>query len=250
MTSTKKQRAKNTPPEKRIADALGRKAVGWLREECVSRPFVRLVEVGCDPRELWNCLAAITIAWDIEGPQRMDVRARWKGEHNVVLFPLPPNTFKGEIGFSRKELKTVIRRLRQCADDLERLRVRTVARLLRDSSTPRRGPKVAFIPVDEARQPRLADCLSELPQLDQGQLARRLRLIALATETVCQELSFQGGPMPIYENTLNSLVDYVYRTTGKYFDPEISVLVAAARGTEYSVKAHTNWRERHSKSPS
>ena len=77
MTRAGNQRAQDTSPEKRIANALDRKAVDWLRDTCVLQFFVRLVELQCDPRELWDCFAAIAAAWQREEPQRPD----------AVLFP-------------------------------------------------------------------------------------------------------------------------------------------------------------------
>src|SRR6516225_9058072 len=102
-----------TETEERIENALDPETVGWLRKDPgVWLSFAKLVEKRCNPRELWDYLAPIAIAWGIEDPQRKDIRPR---------FPLPPNTFEDLIGFNRDELPTVIKRLMQCAADLGRL---------------------------------------------------------------------------------------------------------------------------------
>lgn len=251
MSSTGKQRAENTPPEEQIANALGREAVDWLKQKCVLQPLSQLVVLGCDPQELWDGLTAIALASWMDDPRREEIHVAAESkhaepEHAVVLFPR--KTFDGEMGFDRSELETVIKRLRQCADDVARLPIHSVTRLLRErfGLPPQDG---RWFPPVEGR-PTLGDCLAELSQLMsyQAMLPWRLRLLALAGETAAESISFPDRS--IYDSAAASLVAYVRRITGRACDVEISALIEAVRGTAYDAEAHSRWRKRHSKSSS
>ena len=129
---------------------LGNQSVKWLKEKLIFADFSRLVEQNCDPRKLFDAIGAIGLAWSVESPQQK-ATSRFKqsprpsasqgtpSDSQPEIEPstsgpinLPPNSFKGEIGFDRSELKTVIKRLRQSADDVEHLHLIRIRDILRE----------------------------------------------------------------------------------------------------------------------
>ena len=243
MSSAGKQRAENTPPMKQIENALGRAVVDWLRQICVLHPFVHLVELHCDPRELWNGLGAIRLAWQMDDPQRDQVRVRTRSKqeepmHEVVLFPR--NTFDDQIGFDRKELRTVIARMRTCAKNLRRLRVAVLVQTLSSAYPPHKHPGPMHSRV-------LGEVLSNLGSFRawQSNLPYRLNQIADAAELAAKAIRFRGRPL--YDEALSSLVCYVHERTRRWHDKELSVLVGAVTGRDhrYNAEAHGRWRKTH-----
>jgi hypothetical protein len=230
----------------RIAGALGSRPAHWLRERSVLPDFFHLVEAGCDPEKLWDGLAAVKLGWD---------------DANTA-------TFESEIGFDPSELETVIRRMRQCADDLERLNIQCVSRTLSEKFhfAPR---EPGWFPPSEGR-PTLGDVLSELfrtpsphappdPQGEKEPQPQRpsahlialqqsilwpLRVLALSAEEAAKHVYLRNKPL--YDGALRWLVGYVQRQTGTFHDAEVSALVSVVRGDVYDAAAHRRWRERHS----
>jgi len=250
MTAQKRsKRSQSNISEKQLEEVLGTEEVNWLRQKEVLQPFARLVGWGCDSSELWWGLGGIRLAYGFENPRRGEIRIQATGsgypaapEHQVVLFPA--HRFEAEMGFDRSELKTVIKRMRQCADDLKRLNIHTISQILSEESR--------FLPATGGRFPRvegrpsLGDVLSELNQLYgyADGLPWRVRVLALATEEGAKHIYLRDRPL--YDSNVASIVRYVRQRTRQFRDEEVSALIAAVtERPNYDAVAHRDWRKRN-----
>lgn len=204
----------------------------WLEEQGALCAFQRLQRPGnCDATELGDALVSVAAAYDAETN-----RSTMADFHSLT------NTFDDQIGFDRKELRTVVTRMRTCAKNLRRLRVQSLVQILQEAYPPKqRG--------GTERSRTLRRLLSNLRSLRawQSNLPHRLNQLADAAEFAAKELSFRGRPL--YDEALASLVYYVKERTGLWHDNEISVLVGAATGrhSNYSAESHRRWRMTHRK---
>lgn len=251
--------------------------VQWLKDKVVWVQFTRLVELGCDADELLTALVAIESCaerpQEEQGPVPAIASNSQPQEGEPVPIPLVPIslTFEGEIGFDRSELGTVIKRLRQCAVDLKRLKVRRIRDILSEKYRfPPQQP--GWFPSIEGR-PTLGDVLAELQEEEpksprhqatppqdslrpledssnlmwlryQEEFPWRLQLLARATEEAARHV-YTG--LSHYDGAVMSLVTYVHGQTHGYRDNEVSALIEAVRGKHYDAEAHRHWRRRHSK---
>lgn len=244
--------------EKQLEAILGPPFVKRLKEKLVFAEFARLVEQDCEASELWCALVAIAMAWSAENPKREETPISstasvqpQRAEPLPIQLPPTENTFESEIGFGRSELKTVIKRLRQCANDLERLGVFRIRDILEEKYRfPAQVPGW-FAPNDDdvtleeggrkVDTIRLNDVLSELSKLPSYQdLARPLRVLALAAETAAPHVDLKGN----YDRAAVSLVRYVHAHTGDWHDNEVAALIGAACDRIYDAEAHRKWRYR------
>lgn len=194
---------------------------GWLTEqEGTWRAFQKL-QPNCEPKRLLQLLTGVRLAHE---------------------FHVLQNTFDDQIGFGRKELRTVIARMRKCAKNVERLRI---AALIQTLSSVYPATETGAV---HRRPPKLRKVLSNLDSLHvwQSNLPYHLNQLADAAELVAKALSFRGRPL--YDENLASLVCYVYESTERWHDDELSVLVAVTgRDDRYSAEAHRRWRMTHRK---
>src|ERR1700722_9381521 len=95
----------------------------------VSQAVDFLTRKGCDRVFLLDTLAPINLAYG--------VYKRRTGGLARTAFAVPGDGFEALTGFTRKKLKTVIGRMRDCADDVRRIRAVFLANLVpRARGTP------------------------------------------------------------------------------------------------------------------
>jgi hypothetical protein len=188
----------------------------WLKERNATSAFDEL-QPRCNPKDLALYLGSVGLAYGSNKKQG-----------------LPRNTFDDQVGFDRKELKTVIRRMRTCAKDLGRLRIQNVTQTLR------RGYLRSDRHDSEVRK-----ILSNLDSMLSWQsvLPYQLQQLAAATELAAKKLQFRRRRD--YDEALASLVRYVHERTGRWHDEEVSALVGAVTRREYNTEAHRRWRMTH-----
>ncbi len=226
----RRQRIKANISERQLKELLGTEPVEWLREQSVLSSFTRLVERGCDPQRLWNELENIMFAWIVENPQSEENRRR---------------TFKGVMGFDRSKLGTVVKRIRQCARDVEQLPVPLLVQVFNEM-LPHSAAVESQPAGSRGRNLGLRDLLSELRNLRRyyAEVPRHLRLLALAASEGARGLRFRGHPL--YDQAVASLVRYVQEATEKPHNEEVSALIAAVTGRgRYDAVAHCDWRKRN-----
>jgi len=204
----------------------------WLRERGALGAFEQLQRPGnCDPTELRDALASVAVAYAAE--------TETSGS-TIADFPNPTNTFDDQIGFDRKELKTVVSRMRTCAKNLKRLRIQSLVQILQDAHPPNQH-------AGTERSRQLRELLSNLRSLRawHSNLPHRLNQLADAAEFAAKAVSFRGRPL--YDSALASLVSYVKQRSRLWHDNEISALVGAVTGRhpDYSAEAHRRWRMTH-----
>jgi hypothetical protein len=165
------------------------------------RAFDELGSAGCDPEFLFYTVGAIRLAYQ---------------------FHAGPDSFENLAGSSRKKLKTVIGRLRDCAKDIAHLRVDFLARL---------------VPNAHQQLARYMELQSRLPsELDE---------LAGVTEEAARRLRLRGRPD--YDTVIAGLVRHVEeRTAGKLCDPQVSALIAFARNNPaFTAEDLRTWRMEH-----
>jgi hypothetical protein len=143
----------------------------------------------------------------------------WIGPYSQV-----EDTQKALAGFSRSARITVLKRMRACADDVERL-------LTLGLSEPLLSPRP---------DPEFASNLSFLPHM--------LRLYA----DYVKDVSARSASHPRSHFTRNTsmffLVCHVKGATGSYKDKEVSSLISAVLNrASYDDTAHKQWRYEHAK---
>ncbi len=253
------QRTETRVSDKQLKEFLGTEPLRWLRENNVLDPFIRLIEVNCDPQQLWNGLKGIRCTWIIENPQLKWIvenprlkktrlrtsRSEKPAAPEQESVPIHGFTFEGVMGFDRSQLKTVVNRMRQCACDLERLPISLLCQVFAQM-LPYTDAVKGQTTNSQGRNPGFPDLLSELRNLRkyQAEVPRRLHLLALAVEKATKGLRFQGHPLS--NRAVASLVCHVRQATGWFRDEKVSALIAAMTDDDsYDAVAHRDWRKRN-----
>jgi hypothetical protein len=213
----------------------------WLEEEAL-RAF-EVLEPKCGSDELIEAVTEVGLAYEIYH-RRTSTKAQCAAPPNIPAIHVLEDSFGDQIGFDRKELKTVIARMRTCAKDLKRLRVSVLVRELSRAYPPKEDGATV-------RPLNLRKVLSNLGSFRSwlSTLPFRLDQLADATEFAAKEVSFRG--QPLYDAALASLVRFVHKRAGRgrWHDAEVSVLVGAVTGRHpnYNTEAHRRWRMTHRK---
>jgi len=150
-------------------------------------------------------------------------------------------------GFPRSKLKTVLKRMRLCADDVELLlSLGHTESLLSGGQVGRHTP---------SRHERSKSNLEEELDPDSGLenelpcIPTNLRLYADYVEGVMDDSSLHPRSHFTRNIGISHLVSTVKAVSGKYYDKAVSALVAAVRNRpDYGEQAHREWREEQRKS--
>lgn len=182
----------------------------WLERRDVREALDRLcVESRCDEERLLTDLAAVKLAYDV---YRRDRPA------NDII---PPFKFDDYFGFDRKSLETVLKRMRQCAKDVETLSRKLGSGRLLEIFKIKLWPHQR-----EAHDEHLTGRnVARLSGFVVPEIPETLFNLADAVEEESRQATF--SERPIYDNAVEALLRYVRETTGRWFYKEVALLLRA-----------------------
>jgi hypothetical protein len=130
-----------------------------------------------------------------------------------MTFPSEQEKFVDRFGLTRREFQKLLRGIRRCARDIDKL------------------------PLQQLQN------LRTHPPVKAEDLPRQLFAVASRLEIEAKRTRRRGRPQ--YDNTLAALVVHVYERFGTYRHDCVSCIVEAVRGDDYSVEAHRDWVRKH-----
>lgn len=184
----------------------------WLEAPGAKEAFERLVRDKCDRSCLLNDLRACRLAWDVYLKDR---------PQNGVI---PRFVFDDYFGFDRKSLGTVLKRMHQCAGDVETLSRKLGSGWVQKIFSTKLSP--------ELRESERAHLDGQNVEVKWSlgfvvpSIPYALRTLAVAVAEEAEHANFRAHPM--YDEALAGLLLYVRETTGHWYYEKVATLLRAA----------------------
>ncbi len=207
---------------------------GWLKRQVgpeALEAFDSLVSQGCNPEELLTALAALAIGYEYHWQKEPEQKGP---ERNPS-----PLRFDELFGFDGDTLGTVLKRMHQCAQDMERL----LRHLGRDqiNRSARAACTERMQSLKDGEQLPSTEITSVGPSfaVELVNIPAQLRLFSKAVKKLSADADFRSRPL--YDEALVVLMRLVIRGTGHERYSKVAALVGAVRGQCYDPAALKNW---------
>lgn len=201
------EHGKDNPPHSRSASPEKNQSTE-IDDHGVSQAIEPLVKAGCCRERLLHDLQAIKIAYEVYDRNRL----------GSELFPR--FTFDDYFGFDRKSFKTVLKRMRQCADDVETLCRKLGSGRVLEIFKPDLSPAERDAHAEHLSRRIVAPGFVVPPNIPDS-----LRILHDAVEKESKQATFRERP--IYDEALEAVLRYVRETTGDWYYERVAAALRA-----------------------